>query len=247
MIRRRARRDPLRTASGPGPRPARARRRPGRLGRRRARGRRRHLGSVVGRADGVAGHVRRRVPHRPTGAPARGPHRPGDQRGTHLAGDPDAPGTGPGRRRRLLPGGTGARLPLAQLRRPRWSSLCRELGVRMVVGLGAFPAPAPHTRPVRLAATAPPASADLVAEIGIVQGEIDVPSGVWGALELALGEADIAGGRPVGPGAPLRLGHGLSLGQRRPPRRPGRRGRTCRSTPRRCTRPPMPRCARSTT
>ncbi|HEY7946408.1 MAG TPA: PAC2 family protein [Acidimicrobiales bacterium] len=71
-------------------------------------------------------------------------------------------------------------------------SLCRELGVRMVVGLGAFPAPAPHTRPVRLAATAPPASADLVAEIGIVQGEIDVPSGVWGALELALGEADIA-------------------------------------------------------
>ncbi|HVC70272.1 MAG TPA: PAC2 family protein [Acidimicrobiales bacterium] len=81
----------------------------------------------------------------------------------------------------------------------RWPSfvssvvgLCGELGVRIVVGLGAFPAPAPHTRPVRLAATAPPASADLVAEIGIVQGEIDVPSGVWGALELALGEAGIA-------------------------------------------------------
>jgi hypothetical protein len=81
----------------------------------------------------------------------------------------------------------------------RWPSfvssvvgLCLELRVRIVVGLGAFPAPAPHTRPVRLAATAPPASADLVAEIGIVQGEIDVPSGVWGALELALGEADIA-------------------------------------------------------
>jgi hypothetical protein len=70
--------------------------------------------------------------------------------------------------------------------------LCRDLRVRMVVGLGAFPAPAPHTRPVRLAATAPPSSSDLVAEIGIVQGEIDVPSGVWGALELALGEADIA-------------------------------------------------------
>jgi hypothetical protein len=70
--------------------------------------------------------------------------------------------------------------------------LCRDLRVRMVVGLGAFPAPAPHTRPVRLAATAPPSSAELVAEVGIVQGEIDVPSGVWGALELALGEADIA-------------------------------------------------------
>jgi hypothetical protein len=81
----------------------------------------------------------------------------------------------------------------------RWPSfvqsvvgLCRDLRVRMVVGLGAFPAPAPHTRPVRLAATGPPSSADLVGQIGIVQGEIDVPTGVWGALELALGEADIA-------------------------------------------------------
>lgn len=65
------------------------------------------------------------------------------------------------------------------------------LGVRIAVGLGAFPAPAPHTRPIRLAATAPPASAELVPRIGIVQGEIDVPSGVWGALELAFGEAGI--------------------------------------------------------
>jgi hypothetical protein len=70
--------------------------------------------------------------------------------------------------------------------------LCRDLRIRMVVGLGAFPAPAPHTRPVRLAATAPPSSADLVAQVGVVQGEIDVPSGVWGALELALGDAGIA-------------------------------------------------------
>ena len=70
--------------------------------------------------------------------------------------------------------------------------LSLALGVRMVVGLGAFPAPAPHTRPIRLAATAPPESADLVPRIGVVQGEIDVPSGVWGALELALGEAGIA-------------------------------------------------------
>ena len=69
--------------------------------------------------------------------------------------------------------------------------LARQLDVRMAVGLGAFPAPAPHTRPIRLAATAPPASAELVATIGVVQGEIDVPSGVWGALELAFGEAGI--------------------------------------------------------
>jgi hypothetical protein len=80
----------------------------------------------------------------------------------------------------------------------RWPSfvsavvvLARELGVRMVVGMGAFPAPAPHTRPVRLAATAPQDSADLVAQVGVVQGELDVPSGVWGALEVAFGEAGI--------------------------------------------------------
>ena len=80
----------------------------------------------------------------------------------------------------------------------RWPSfvtdvvtLARELGVRLVVGLGAFPAPAPHTRPVRLAATAPRASADLVSRVGVVQGEIDVPSGVWGALEIAFGDAGV--------------------------------------------------------
>jgi proteasome assembly chaperone (PAC2) family protein len=69
--------------------------------------------------------------------------------------------------------------------------LALRYGVRMVVGLGAFPAPAPHTRPVRLAATAPPASAELVARVGIVQGEIEVPAGVLSALELGLGEAAI--------------------------------------------------------
>jgi proteasome assembly chaperone (PAC2) family protein len=70
-------------------------------------------------------------------------------------------------------------------------SLGQELGVRMVVGLGAFPAPAPHTRPVRLAATAPRGSADLVARVGVVQGQIDVPSGVWGALEISFGELEV--------------------------------------------------------
>ncbi len=61
--------------------------------------------------------------------------------------------------------------------------------VRMVVGLGAFPAPAPHTRPVKLAATAPPTSADLVARVGMVRGELEVPAGIQSALELGLGAA----------------------------------------------------------
>jgi proteasome assembly chaperone (PAC2) family protein len=63
--------------------------------------------------------------------------------------------------------------------------------VRMVVGLGAFPAPAPHTRPVKLAATAPPTSADLVARVGMVRGELEVPAGIQSALELGLGAAGI--------------------------------------------------------
>ncbi|HEY3843968.1 MAG TPA: PAC2 family protein [Acidimicrobiales bacterium] len=69
--------------------------------------------------------------------------------------------------------------------------LARGWRVRMVVGLGAFPAPAPHTRPVKLAATAPPASADLIERVGIVQGELEVPAGVLSALELAFGDAGI--------------------------------------------------------
>jgi proteasome assembly chaperone (PAC2) family protein len=69
--------------------------------------------------------------------------------------------------------------------------LARSWRVRMVVGLGAFPAPAPHTRPVKLAATAPLASADLVERIGIVHGELEVPAGVMSALELAFGDVMI--------------------------------------------------------
>jgi hypothetical protein len=69
--------------------------------------------------------------------------------------------------------------------------LARTYGVRMVVGLGAFPAPAPHTRPVKLAATAPERSQELVARIGVIQGELEVPAGVLAALELGLGDAGI--------------------------------------------------------
>ena len=64
-------------------------------------------------------------------------------------------------------------------------------GVRLVVGLGAFPAPAPHTRPVRLAATAPRSSAELIGHVGVVPGELQVPAGVMAALELGLGAADV--------------------------------------------------------
>jgi proteasome assembly chaperone (PAC2) family protein len=70
-------------------------------------------------------------------------------------------------------------------------SLALDWNVRLVVGLGAFPAPAPHTRPVKLAATAPQASVDLVARVGLVQGELEVPAGVMAALELGFGAAGV--------------------------------------------------------
>jgi hypothetical protein len=64
------------------------------------------------------------------------------------------------------------------------SELCVELGVRVAVGLGAFPAPAPHTRAVRLAATA--SDDELAGRIGFVPGSIQVPAGIQAALEQGL-------------------------------------------------------------
>lgn len=70
----------------------------------------------------------------------------------------------------------------------RWRSFSSQvvalvagLGVRLVVGLGAYPAPVPHTRPIRLATTA--TEAELAAQGGEVHATLDVPSGVGAAIE----------------------------------------------------------------
>jgi proteasome assembly chaperone (PAC2) family protein len=63
--------------------------------------------------------------------------------------------------------------------------------VRLVVGLGAFPAPTPHTRPVRVIGTAPVASAHLLPLVGTVTGELEVPAGINSALELGFAEVDM--------------------------------------------------------
>lgn len=67
--------------------------------------------------------------------------------------------------------------------------LCLRLGVELVVGLGAFPAPVPHTRAVRLAATA--SNAELAGRIGYIPATIDVPSGAQASLEYAFGQAGV--------------------------------------------------------
>jgi hypothetical protein len=78
----------------------------------------------------------------------------------------------------------------------RWGAFTRDvvelsqsLDVRMLVGLGAFPAPVPHTRSVRLAATA--SNHELASQVGFVAGTIEVPAGIQAALEVAHAEAGI--------------------------------------------------------
>lgn len=66
--------------------------------------------------------------------------------------------------------------------------LALEFGVRMVVGLGAYPAPVPHTRPVKLAVTA--GDPQLVS-MGMVRATIDVPAGVQAAIERRATEVGI--------------------------------------------------------
>jgi proteasome assembly chaperone (PAC2) family protein len=65
-------------------------------------------------------------------------------------------------------------------------ALAVRFGVRMFVGLGAYPAPVPHTRPVRLATTA--TDAELATRGGDVHATLDVPSGVGAAIEARCAE-----------------------------------------------------------
>jgi proteasome assembly chaperone (PAC2) family protein len=62
-------------------------------------------------------------------------------------------------------------------------TLAHQFGVREVIGLGAYPAAVPHTRPVRVVATA--SDGDLANRVGTVLGRIDVPGGVHAAIEAA--------------------------------------------------------------
>ncbi|PZS24798.1 MAG: proteasome protein [Pseudonocardiales bacterium] len=56
-----------------------------------------------------------------------------------------------------------------------------QLGVRLVVGLGAYAAPVPHTRPVSLMAIA--TMAELAAQVGVVPGSAEMPAGIQTALQ----------------------------------------------------------------
>lgn len=79
----------------------------------------------------------------------------------------------------------------------RWQAFCddivqlsTDLGVSRVLGLGAYPAGTPHTRPVRMSITAN--TERLAARLPqYARGSLDVPAGVEAALEERFVEADI--------------------------------------------------------
>lgn len=66
--------------------------------------------------------------------------------------------------------------------------LSQRLGVRRVIGLGAYPASSPHTRPSRLSATA---STPELASLGFTPATLDVPAGMQAAVEYAHHEAGV--------------------------------------------------------
>jgi hypothetical protein len=78
----------------------------------------------------------------------------------------------------------------------RWQSftaaimeLVDKLGVRMLVNLGAFPAPVPHTRPVSLGSTA--TTQDLAERIGYLDAAFEIPAGLCAALERAFADRNL--------------------------------------------------------
>lgn len=59
--------------------------------------------------------------------------------------------------------------------------LAAELGAEMVVGLGAYPATVPHTRPIRLSVTA--GTEELAGRWPFLRGSLDVPAGAQAVIE----------------------------------------------------------------
>ncbi len=67
--------------------------------------------------------------------------------------------------------------------------LATQLGVRLVVGLGAYAAPVPHTRPVSLMSIA--TTAELAARVGVVFGTAEMPAGIQTALQVGFAAAGV--------------------------------------------------------
>ncbi|MER3455234.1 MAG: hypothetical protein C4318_08820 [Acidimicrobiia bacterium] len=64
-----------------------------------------------------------------------------------------------------------------------------KLGIALAIGLGAIPAPVPHTKTPPIISTSPDPA--LVARVGALQGKAEVPAGIQLAIEAALAEHGI--------------------------------------------------------
>jgi hypothetical protein len=69
------------------------------------------------------------------------------------------------------------------------ANLATQLGVRKMLGLGAYPVATPHTRGVKMSCTCPTPS--LVATLPYIKSSLDAPAGVESVLEHALTRVDI--------------------------------------------------------
>ena len=67
--------------------------------------------------------------------------------------------------------------------------LAQRFKVRLLVGMGAFPAPVPHTPTARVVATA--TTAELANRIGVVRRQLDVPAGIVVAVQRRFAELEI--------------------------------------------------------
>lgn len=68
--------------------------------------------------------------------------------------------------------------------------LASQLGVRKMIGLGAYPFATPHTRAVNISCTSP--SSDTIATLPYVRSSVDVPAGIEAVLEHVLTGRGIA-------------------------------------------------------
>ena len=67
--------------------------------------------------------------------------------------------------------------------------LAHNFGVEDIFGLGAYPAPVPHTRPTRLVSTA--TDQHMAERVGNIGGRVDVPAGINAAIERRAAEEGI--------------------------------------------------------
>lgn len=67
--------------------------------------------------------------------------------------------------------------------------LCRRMNVSMMIGLGAYPFPTPHTRPSTLSCTTP--TVELLDKISFLRSTVDVPAGMTAVLEQVLHDSGI--------------------------------------------------------